>query len=81
MKGVIDWINHKENVKIAPEDVWHFDDRADNVAPFQHTRMNARQISCDSPDHNGIIGYCGAKKSEIVAEKGVKFCPRKHNLW
>ncbi|CAJ1353788.1 unnamed protein product [Effrenium voratum] len=35
-------------IGILPSNVWLFDDRADNIHPFQGSGMNARQISCAS---------------------------------
>eukprot|EP00929_Paragymnodinium_shiwhaense_P014294 TRINITY_DN12219_c0_g1_i1.p1 TRINITY_DN12219_c0_g1~~TRINITY_DN12219_c0_g1_i1.p1 ORF type:complete len:567 (+),score=125.31 TRINITY_DN12219_c0_g1_i1:109-1809(+) len=71
-KGILRWIKETEGVTVAPEEVWHFDDRADNVQPFRGTGMNARQISCGH--RAGVIGHCGAEKSELVGETGVHVC-------
>ena len=38
----------KRGIGILPSNVWLFDDRADNIHPFQGSGMNARQISCAS---------------------------------
>eukprot|EP00933_Yihiella_yeosuensis_P068717 TRINITY_DN7467_c0_g1_i1.p1 TRINITY_DN7467_c0_g1~~TRINITY_DN7467_c0_g1_i1.p1 ORF type:complete len:318 (+),score=44.30 TRINITY_DN7467_c0_g1_i1:483-1436(+) len=62
---------------ISKSNTYFYDDRADNVAPFQGTGMNAHQISCKSRDGNighGIVGYCGATTDEIKQEKGISLC-------
>ena len=63
-----------------PSDVHFFDDRADNVSPFEGTGFNAHQISCASRDTSkgGLVGLCGATASEIVATAGVSTCSSKH---
>ena len=36
----------KQGINISTSQVWHFDDRANNIEPFRGTGMNAREISC-----------------------------------
>jgi len=72
VEGIRAWLKTSEGVDIPEERVWHFDDRANNVAPFRSTKMNARQVSCKT--RAGPIGLCGAVEDEIVDEPGVKLC-------
>ena len=52
---------------IAEQDVWFFDDEAENITPFVGLGMyNARQVSCASRDEHLPTGYCGATTEEIV---------------
>jgi hypothetical protein len=74
---VVEWLDTAKGVSIAAGDVWHFDDRINNVLPFVGTGFNARQVSCESRDYSswGAIGQCGAAKSELVDSKGIFTCP------
>ena len=36
----------KQNINISTSEVWHFDDRSENIVGFRGTGMNARQVSC-----------------------------------
>merc|ERR1712048_387798 len=74
VQGIAKWLK-TQGIDIPAENIWHFDDRADNVQPFESTGMNARQISCASRDPGyGTIGFCGASASEMVRELGVHTC-------
>jgi len=68
----------RQGIHILKENTFFFDDRADNVLPFEGTGMNARQISCGSRDMEigrGVVGLCGAVVDEVVKKKGVAACP------
>lgn len=71
---IVEWLKATEHATIAPENVWHFDDRADNTNGFKGSGFNARQISCAARDPNGVIGLCGATHEEMQPEKGVILC-------
>uniref|UniRef100_A0A7S2PMS4 Cellulase n=1 Tax=Zooxanthella nutricula TaxID=1333877 RepID=A0A7S2PMS4_9DINO len=71
---IVELLQRTQGVAIAPARVWHFDDRENNVSPFQGTGMNARQISCATRD--GEVGLCGATREEIVDAPGVATCGR-----
>ena len=58
-EGIISWLK-QQHIDIAWSQVWHFDDREDNVVPFRGTGMNARQISCGTRDPKLSVGLCGA---------------------
>jgi len=73
VQKIVEWLAKTQGVKVAPKDVWHFDDRDNNVLPFQGTGFNARQISCGSRD--GPLGLCGAVESEIIDGPGIHVCP------
>jgi len=79
VKGIVAWLahhhhhHHNHSVAILPKNVWHFDDRENNIAPFKGTGFNARMISCGTREKHGI-GLCGATKAEIVNKKGVALC-------
>jgi hypothetical protein len=73
--GILNWYA-EQGITIADGDVHFFDDRPDNIGPFNGTGFNARQISCATRDPNKpVIGLCGATPEEIVAEKGIVTCP------
>lgn len=74
VEGIISHLERTSKVTILRENVWHFDDRADNILPFNGTGFNAREISCDSRARGGI-GVCGAQPSELLPEVGVTLCP------
>eukprot|EP00931_Biecheleriopsis_adriatica_P039089 TRINITY_DN22358_c0_g1_i3.p1 TRINITY_DN22358_c0_g1~~TRINITY_DN22358_c0_g1_i3.p1 ORF type:complete len:314 (-),score=26.64 TRINITY_DN22358_c0_g1_i3:218-1102(-) len=79
VKSIIGWFADHVGVCIPFGNVHFFDDRADNVLPFQGTGMHAHQISCKSRDKsigNGKVGRCGATSSEIVNTPGVHLCDR-----
>jgi len=69
--SIVEWYK-SQHVHIAHENVWHFDDRWDNIESFRGTGMNARQISCHP--RVGGIGLCGAAVHEIVNTKGLAAC-------
>ena len=52
VKAIIAWYatSAAKPQTFAPSDVHFFDDRADNVSPFEGTGFNAHQISCASRD-------------------------------
>jgi len=57
---------------IADADVWFFDDKESNTAPFQETAFNAQQVSCGT--RNGTRGLCGATPEEVQFKTGVFIC-------
>jgi len=68
----------RQGIGIMTQNVFFFDDRANNVLPFKGTGLNARQISCASRDMTiagGAVGLCGATLDEIVRQPGVVACP------
>lgn len=82
VKGIMAWIAKTENVTLKGEDVYHFDDRANNISPFSGFGFNAIEVSCASRDKGQInaVGQCGADPSEIVEGKGVKLCSTKDDV-
>ena len=58
---------------VAKEEVYMFDDKAENIDPFRGTGMNAHQVSCGTRE--GTHGLCGADLGEIRNSKGVTTCP------
>lgn len=76
VEGILAWYWSK-GVKVRRERVWFFDDRPDNVKFFEGTNINSRQISCASRDSHiqrGIVGFCGARQSEITRIPGNFDC-------
>jgi len=71
VSDIVAWYG-TQGVNIASEDVFFFDDRGINVAPFAGTGFNARQISCDSRE--GSHGLCGATMPEVTNTLGVHLC-------
>jgi len=87
--GILTWLHKEHGVDILPGDVWHFDDRSNNIEPFRGSGFNARQISCETrddaswtpPSHrDGAIGLCGATKAEIRKEPGVVLCKKRVDI-
>mmetsp|Transcript_22146 Transcript_22146/g.55424 ORF Transcript_22146/g.55424 Transcript_22146/m.55424 type:complete len:302 (+) Transcript_22146:94-999(+) len=74
LASAVAWVESTENVTIAPEHVWHFDDRDGNVLAFSGTGFNARMVSCGTRDYGGAVGLCGATHAEIVPSSGVVVC-------
>lgn len=72
VRSIVNWYRDHRSVSLAPDQVHFFDDRSDNVLPFEGTGFNARQVSCASRDT--VIGMCGATPDEIVRERGVHSC-------
>merc|ERR1712232_720306 len=79
--GIVQWYRDELGVTIANEDFYFFDDRADNVKPWQGLGYNAHQISCKSrsPSESehpwaSVLGLCGATQSEITDKKGISTC-------
>eukprot|EP00438_Fugacium_kawagutii_P015896 Skav226669 [mRNA] locus=scaffold861:228014:228661:+ [translate_table: standard] len=72
-KGILSWLS-KQNINISSSDVWHFDDRSENIEPFKGTGMNARQVSCATRNQQVGIGVCGATPQEILRQPGVALC-------
>mmetsp|Transcript_77468 Transcript_77468/g.160993 ORF Transcript_77468/g.160993 Transcript_77468/m.160993 type:complete len:277 (+) Transcript_77468:76-906(+) len=72
--SMLDWFKRDQHVTIKNEDVFFFDDIADNVKSFEGTGLNAHQISCKSRDPGGRIGGCGGQVSQIVKTPGVGIC-------
>merc|ERR1712176_1375374 len=67
---ILKFFQNQKNITIEDEDVYFFDDRADNVEPFKQTKYNAQQISCTSRDESmqwmkGVVGKCGGRLSEV----------------
>lgn len=75
VKGIVAWYQ-QQGIDIPASRVWMFDDKADNIAPFEGTGFNAKQISCASRDRTmgGRVGYCGATVAEVTPETGVNMC-------
>lgn len=75
---ILDYYKKTQGVEIATDEVYFFDDRVSNVAPFKglEQKYNARQISCPTRDetHNKEIGWCGAEIKELERKKGVHLC-------
>jgi len=69
--GIQAWYK-SQGIEIASKDVHFFDDKEANVAPFEGSGFNAREISCGSRD--STRGLCGAAASEIVDTQGVSVC-------
>ena len=77
VQGIVEW--HQENGHfdtISKQNVHMFDDRVSNIAPFKDTGFSAHQISCQTrdPNHDNLIGLCGAVLPEIVPTPGVSLC-------
>jgi len=72
--GIVDWFQKTQHVTILPNNVWHFDDRKDNVEAFRSTGFNARQVSCKTRDYGGVVGLCGAEEDELKNEPGIVVC-------
>jgi hypothetical protein len=72
--GIQQWYKSNSGANIADSDVYFFDDRSMNVAPFKNLPYNARQISCETRDLSGSIGLCGARLSEVQRVAGVHLC-------
>merc|ERR1712087_1037853 len=72
--SIVQWFQDSKDVTIAPEHVWHFDDREDNVAAFKGTGFNARQVSCNSRDYGGAVGLCGGTHAELQPHIGIVTC-------
>merc|ERR1712196_35978 len=69
---ILRWFESELNINVKKQDVYFFDDREDNVKPFNGTGMNAQQISCNSRD--GEIGACGGLVKEVTQKQGVHLC-------
>jgi len=82
VKLIVEWFMTEHNKYIPASMVHFFDDRADNVGPFEGTGFNAHQISCNSRDSSDqdVIGLCGAELSEIVEAKGITTCAKTQNV-
>eukprot|EP00927_Polykrikos_kofoidii_P027289 TRINITY_DN24068_c0_g1_i1.p1 TRINITY_DN24068_c0_g1~~TRINITY_DN24068_c0_g1_i1.p1 ORF type:complete len:493 (+),score=73.28 TRINITY_DN24068_c0_g1_i1:106-1479(+) len=68
-----------QGICISSTNVHFFDDRSENLGPFQEMNFNAREISCGSRDPvlyggSGMVGFCGAKPEEIARERGIFNC-------
>ena len=78
--GIVAWYG-QQGIAIPPQKVHFFGDRTENIAPFQATDFNAREISCKARDYaigNGMVGLCGASVEEIVDDPGVAQCTDMH---
>lgn len=80
VKGMVAWLAATERVDIPAENVWHFDDRENNVSPFQGTGFNARMVSCATRDPRFGTGLCGGDETEIVNAHGVVVCDQPVSL-
>lgn len=69
--SIVGWYG-MQGVSIRNENVYMFDDKAENVEGFRGSGFNARQISCGSRD--GDVGLCGAALAEIVPSDGIHLC-------
>lgn len=70
VKSIVGWFL-EQGILIQDYKVHFFDDRDDNVKPFEGTGYNAHQISCAARDPKiGNIGKCGATTDEIVESGG-----------
>jgi hypothetical protein len=76
VRDIIVWFKSAHSITFNNEDVYFFDDRPDNVKPFEGTGFNAHQVSCGSRDHtmSNVTGDCGGRLAEVVQEKGVHLC-------
>ena len=74
VQAIVDWYasGSASKVKIAAQNVFFFDDRADNIQAFAGTGFNAKQVSCKSRTHN--LGLCGGTADEVVRVAGVNLC-------
>lgn len=72
-KGILSWLS-KQNINISTSEVWHFDDRSENIVGFRGTGMNARQVSCATRDQHEGIGVCGGVPQEVWRQPGVSLC-------
>lgn len=74
--NMLSWLQAQHGLHLEPEQVFFFDDGLANVAPFKGTRLNARQISCDTPSVPGSHdrGLCGGTVAEVKADLGVRLC-------
>jgi len=78
VESIRSWYQH-HGIDIPSGNVYFFGDRRENIPPFAHLGLNAKEISCASRDtklYGGsrMVGYCGATPEEIVAEEGVVNC-------
>jgi len=86
VKKMVQWWRNVKKIDVADEDVYFFDDMAENVKPFEGTGFNAFQISCAVRGpaeaipgaYDGKIGGCGGAFTELDVEKkkGVHLCPK-----
>lgn len=72
--SILQWFKDAADVTISPQNVWHYDDRADNVAAFTGSGFNARQVSCATRDYGGSVGLCGATNDELRDDQGIITC-------
>jgi len=70
-QSIVEWYKAR-NISFADSDVYLFDDKESNIAPFAETGFNAAQISCGS--RNGSRGLCGAVPEEVQKRRGVFLC-------
>lgn len=69
VKSIVAWFGATHNKVIQPYHVHFFDDRADNVKPFEGTGFNAHQVSCAARDPDiANIGKCGGTRWEVIEE-------------
>jgi len=75
IQKIVEWYKTK-NVMIASNNVYFFDDKAENILAFANSSLgfNAQQVSCASRDPDGRNGYCGGRPSEVQEKKGVHVC-------
>lgn len=81
VRDIVTWFKTKKSVSIPDANVHFFDDRDENVKPFEGTGFNAHQISCTTRDTahsshgDADVGLCGGTTKEAVAASGVELCP------
>jgi len=81
---MVQWWRTVKKIDIDDEDVYFFDDMAENVKPFEGTGFNAFQVSCAVRGpaeaipgaYDGKIGGCGGAFTELTEKKGVHLCPK-----
>jgi len=84
VQKMVQWWRNVQKIDIDDEDVYFFDDMAENVKPFEGTGFNAFQVSCvvRGPAealpgaYDGKIGGCGGTLTELTEKKGVHLCPK-----
>jgi len=71
-KGIVDWYQRNQGIRIPDHEVYFFDDHQGNTARFAEFGYNARQVSCASRE--GAVGLCGAVPSEVIRAPGISNC-------
>jgi len=84
VRKMLQWWHTVQKIDIDDEDVYFFDDMAENVKPFEGTGFNAFQVSCAIRGpaealpgaYDGKIGGCGGALTELTEKKGVHLCAK-----